>query len=615
MNQALTIATYEVRQRSRVFIVALAMATLPFISAATHKSDRGTVIAFIGGFLAMAIAAALAIAMGVTTVGRELFEKRLSFYFAKPLSAPAIWFGKLSSAMAVSLIAFFIVASPAWLAARESWNSLWSGDGVNVLVWVALGSLLLFLCSHIASSMVSSRSALIGLDFVMMVLAAGALAYTFAPLLSGGAHVVASRLLIAISVAVLVSLVAAPVWQLANGRTDARRSHVALSRALWFSIGAILLVAGTYVLWLTAAKPASVVRVAALAQSPNGDQVFLAGEAAHRGDYVAAFVVSPRDGSFKRLPWMRWSGVEYSRDGQTFAWTEFAGLPRPARMLSDECILHVQRLGASIDRLALRLSGVSEFALSTDGSRVAVARGAMVTVYDTSSGGLIGSIRTHGTTYGTRMFFVTPDSMRLVQFEPRNNSPMYLSTLTIEGRSLKASQELVVDAGGYSQATASADGSRWLLRRGSRLVDGNTGRVINQLDGAGNTPGGTILADGTCLLGVTTSSGTVLRVFDRDGQPQRDIPLPGVERAFISAALSADRVIAFARNGGKRSMLVIDVRRGVVERTVPDTFGPIRGWSTDPRLPEFHTAELAGIDQDGRVVMWNANTGARRPMF
>ena len=80
----------------------------------------------------------------------------------------------------------------------------------------------------------------------------------------------ARRILIGVGVAASVILAVAPAWQLAHGRTDARRGHAALSRFVWVGLGAVLLVAAGYVAWVVSADPADLREVLSVDQPANG---------------------------------------------------------------------------------------------------------------------------------------------------------------------------------------------------------------------------------------------------------------------------------------------------------------------------------------------------------
>jgi ABC-type transport system involved in multi-copper enzyme maturation permease subunit len=103
MNATILIASRELRDRSRLFLIAAVMAVVPFLVALMLRRDRQMGMAAVALFLGVAYSGGLALMLGVSTIGRELTEKRLSFLFARPVSPAAIWFGKAAAAFLVCL--------------------------------------------------------------------------------------------------------------------------------------------------------------------------------------------------------------------------------------------------------------------------------------------------------------------------------------------------------------------------------------------------------------------------------------------------------------------------------------------------------------------------------
>src|SRR5260370_42233864 len=76
-------------------VVPFAMMLLPGTSAFGSRS----ILVTVGAIGAIGFTLGLAIMLGVSTICRDLADKRLSFYFAQPVAAPAIWFGKRAAAV------------------------------------------------------------------------------------------------------------------------------------------------------------------------------------------------------------------------------------------------------------------------------------------------------------------------------------------------------------------------------------------------------------------------------------------------------------------------------------------------------------------------------------
>ena len=93
MSAAIALFTRELRGRTRLFVSCAVLACVPFLAtllpaAQAHRAD---VIAMVGGFLAICVGAAVALATGGSVIMRDLAERRMSFWFAKPLHPAALW--------------------------------------------------------------------------------------------------------------------------------------------------------------------------------------------------------------------------------------------------------------------------------------------------------------------------------------------------------------------------------------------------------------------------------------------------------------------------------------------------------------------------------------------
>ena len=123
MKNTMVIAQRELTERRFVIISATAFALLallvPFMPGVQSGERRGALVvtSFI---LAVNFTAGLAAILGASILGRELSDGRLSFYFSKPMSSNAIWFGKLIAAALLILVCFAIIALPGLLAGMKS---------------------------------------------------------------------------------------------------------------------------------------------------------------------------------------------------------------------------------------------------------------------------------------------------------------------------------------------------------------------------------------------------------------------------------------------------------------------------------------------------------------
>ena len=166
MKNTMVIAQRELTERRFVIISATAFALLallvPFMPGVQSGERRGALVvtSFI---LAVNFTAGLAAILGASILGRELSDGRLSFYFSKPMSSNAIWFGKLIAAALLILVCFAIIALPGLLAGGadrivQTWTNPPREPAGAIAAFLACAAAL-FLVSHVIGTFVRSRSA------------------------------------------------------------------------------------------------------------------------------------------------------------------------------------------------------------------------------------------------------------------------------------------------------------------------------------------------------------------------------------------------------------------------------------------------------------------------
>src|SRR5436190_4922382 len=304
MRNALVIARRELGEKRFVVVAAAAFAVLPFLLTAIPGIPfRGSAVDFIAtgaGLLAVGFTAGLALVLGINVIGRDLAEGRLSFYFSRPVGAASIWFGKVAAAVMLIVAVFTIVVLPARLAAADGWRHSW-GDNVPMLTALVLGlSIALFFVAHVIGSFVRSRSAWIAVDFAALCAALVATFLILRPLADAAAEQATRRMSIAIGCGIAVALVGGGAWQLERGRTDRKRSHIALSQFVWASVGVVLALTGGVVAWMISASPSDL-RTVTGGMVGGGPWMMIAGPARGRMDYMPAFIYNADTGAYTRF--------------------------------------------------------------------------------------------------------------------------------------------------------------------------------------------------------------------------------------------------------------------------------------------------------------------------
>jgi hypothetical protein len=243
MKGIFTVAAREIAERKLAFLGAffagLLPLGLPLLPALQGNARDALSVAML--LLATTIAAAFPLVFGATILVGDIAQKRLAFYFSRPLPAASIWAGKLLGALLISIGCALLAAAPVYFLEGESALSLATGglDSRSLLALTLPGVLLLFLVAHVVASMARLRSAWIVLDLFLAALLVVVITLSLRSLLLAGlwgsyeAWRSPVRSLWWLPVALIAILLAASYVQVADGRTDARRSHGALSATLW----------------------------------------------------------------------------------------------------------------------------------------------------------------------------------------------------------------------------------------------------------------------------------------------------------------------------------------------------------------------------------------------
>jgi hypothetical protein len=613
MNAALTVALRDLRERRNMLLLSVALTLVPFLAAAmpAARSDRPGAIGVVSLVLAVGFAFGTAIALGSSVVSGDLAQRRISFYFARPLSSAAIWFGKTLGALLASFLGFLIIVLPALILA-----STWGGMAVSRWSFVGIctgGILIFFLVSHTVSTSIRSRSPLIVADLLLALVTIFAIYHLVRPLLLGGGVQIVGLLAAVIGVAMMGILAAAPVWQLARGRADIRRSHAALSKVAWASILIVLLLAGGYVAWVISPSPSKLTKWTEISQSSSGKMAAVAGFAKGHGDYNSTFLLNVETGEHTRLKSPLWWGNAWSRDGSTFAWFESAQLFSWRRAPSLE--LYTKREGSGeIVVTGINAKAPARVVLSDDGTRAAIFSEGKVVIHDLARKQILAaaSLRQQGL---DAMFFVTPDSVRLFQVERER---VRILELDAANGSLATTGEFAVS--GHSGLPSSADGSRVLVRFSGQIIDGKTGKEIATLAADARNHRVRMLSDGRLVLFVPEPGESRIEMYSRDGAASGTIALAGIDSGWVSGEMADGKLLVMGvrkilHGKSRRDMLVIDPQSGAIEKRLEGLRGPTPQWGLDPRFARYAAGTtFLAIDDSGKLIAWNSATGERKPL-
>ena len=273
----------------------------------------GVAVADIQGGMAFGFALLLtflmALFLGGSIIASDLAERRLGFYFSRPLPGWAVWAGKMGAALVLMLGSGLLVLLPAVLMGGNlSLDGIWGVGGVIsvsgpelLLAWSA-GLCFLLFGAHAASIVVRSRSSWAVLDLIALVAVAGLFWAMVRRLVLKGVLLrlsltrqeerlgIVAWMELGFFAAVLLSLMAASALQVTRGRTDLRRAHRVLWAGLWGLSGLAALVFAGLALWVLAAGPDDLRGVQRVSAGPAGSWIAFSGPAGERPGYSPSFL-------------------------------------------------------------------------------------------------------------------------------------------------------------------------------------------------------------------------------------------------------------------------------------------------------------------------------------
>lgn len=401
----------EVAERRMLLAGALVLGIVPFLylflpGTGARAGEAAETRLQIGALLALVAMGLTALILGSTIIARDLAERRLGFYFSRPIPGWAVWGGKVLAAFALTLATGALTALPAVLAGWRSLSRSWSWPDFALGLALLLALLAL---THAAGVILRARSPWLVLDLAaalvlpLIVVAAtrqvlryGFLSFLDLPYVVGGI--------------VLLVVLAAGAAQVMRGRTDLRRGHRILSLVLWGGLFAVTAGYAGFCRWLLAVEPADL-RQASASGAPAGPWLSLAGRAAYRGGH---FLMNTDSGYSLLLPGSAFP-VHFSADGRKAAW--FTAV----KPWSDDSSVSLSLVDLSAAKpkpisLPLTLPRSPAFELSPDGARIATIEGNRLLVYSLPRGDVLASAAIPRDPYQGRVRFVGSERVRLYAF-------------------------------------------------------------------------------------------------------------------------------------------------------------------------------------------------------
>jgi hypothetical protein len=611
MNHTLAVAQKELVEKRFVFAApaaaALVVLLLPLAPRVPANSWQSIYVVG-SAIFAVAFGLGLAAVLGATTIGRELTERRLSFYFAKPLAAPAIWFGKLIAVVLLVVSSFAIAMIPAFFAGTKAIRAVWAGEGRNFVALVAILATLFFFVAHMLSTIARARTAWAFVDLLLMVVVGWVGWSIVQPLLM---HMALEMLILLLQIfawLMLIAVVATGVWQLSRGRTDKVQSHRAMSQFLWPCTAGALAVCAAIVWWVVSATPSDLTGIDNLELSPAGNYFVIAGKAVHRRDYVAQFLIDKRNGAYTRL------GAVVARDFTPDGSKMFEIRPIIRRSVRGEVVIRDLVSGGEVST-GLTTTPYASMVFTNDATRVAYVEHVILSIYDVPTKTSIGTKRLPFES-PQAMWFATPDILRIYAADvQKSSSEPVLRTLHMY--EYVVSTKTFRETGAYQKTdrnlffTANQDGTRLFVRRGdggADVVDAVTGAVLLTVDGTRVAS----FTDGRLAV----LKGSTVRILTREGAVAKEIAIDNAPDDYVALrAMSGSKILVFVNprlDNGKSRVFVADANTGAIVRR-EEGISPamsMRYYGGDLRQVELAPEPIIA-DRDRDFLRWNPITNEK----
>ena len=241
------VAVRELAARWLLIPAAIVLGTLAMLTIRSIASGTGDADRWINGTWVATLA--ISVIVGLSLVGNELANGRLSFYFARPFAPSAIFGGKLVGGVILALV---IQVAVIGLVGLGLLSIAWTGSALAAHGLVAvvgervLGTFACVILGMAIGIVLQSRTrwlivdagcvALVGIVATWVVLhvtRAMRSGHHGDPNIPPGYDAQVALLQIGALAVAVAGLAAATARALANGRTDSERAHATLSTTLW----------------------------------------------------------------------------------------------------------------------------------------------------------------------------------------------------------------------------------------------------------------------------------------------------------------------------------------------------------------------------------------------
>lgn len=578
LKSLLTVAFSEIKGRSSLLAASLVMSIFPFLFCFLGKTLNLTSnyddIGLVAYGVMTCCALGFSLMVGSSILGNDLSNRRMSFYFVRPLSSLTVWGGKILGALGLVLTSSLITVLPSLILFTSSVKQFFTLD---MLVNYASISIFFLGLGLVAGIVFRSRSFVLGLDLALtpITIVLGGLVFLRAATYYMGGYSLQqigfSRnfdpIAIIISLIGLTMIIGSGVG-LVVGRTDIKQVHRALSVTLWGLLSFVVLSGFSFSQWIVSASPKDITRVSESSVLPGEKWMIFCGTVWGRGNYTPTFLLNLKTQKYINLSDDTRTYV--SDNGSKAIWLEQKGiLSREFQLVK----INLNNEDAKPIYTNISFPQPGQWQLSQDGSLAVTARQNLVTVFDVNQDKEIATINISEVknSWPDKMIFLSHDKIRLYyKSMEKTNSVINIYDLDVTNK--KATLEGKFVSAGYYAWQVTENGERILLYEGKEILNGKTGELITKLpaDKESSVTAKFINENQVAIVEINKTTSN-LKIFSPDkNQVEQTISLGKQQSVYIAGKLNENELVLDLcpdLNAGyyRWQVATVNIKTGVVD--------------------------------------------------
>lgn len=618
MKSMLIITRREILDKRLLFLGAALCAVIvlliPLLPGA-RKENPVQVMTTAGLFLGFLFAGLATVALGAGIISRDLAERRMTFFLARPVNTLSVWLGK---ALAVLLIALGLGIIPSLIPTLLG-GGLFSLDKfltdaaemslvLHYLLHEPLQNLILLILLLTTLSLflglgMRARTPWLGLDFAVVAAVIGILWSVFRPLIIDQAERALAVLILSEVVLVILTIGLGNFLGFRRGRSDLQVSHKWTSLATAaLVLGGTFAVAG-YARWLVSFEIDEIAEAYVFAADNDSDWIAIKGRRNPAwNDYGKTFLLNARTGS--SIPVTEVAGQRYGNPliglggGIALAW-EIRGIALPVA----ELVRIDLETGASdgLDILA-NWHEMRDFQVSPGGETAAWVIDDQIHTIDAESGRSLFSPKLGlDRSQGIRLRFQDPATLfAYVRADGRT-----IHRIDLVGKRVEIT-------GTFPDGGVNFLGEELRLWRRDGLPElrnAQTGELVAVLPSKDAKP-----ISGRRFVVAESGNATRIRILTSDGNVERTIELPGRGKLTAISEPTASSLLITLRGSEHLTTWFVDLGSEAVKEISREHSSLYWRWifSTGTIPEPGSTVSRILQDREGQISVFDPETGTIR---